>query len=288
MSQPAAHGLLAIDVGSSRVKFGWFPAAVACTSDIKPSQLPIAAPKLPEPEHSLAVSHQTTSPEQFSQQLHDWLDESGIHQPSILLGSVHAEAAAKVQSALSEKSFPPPRQLFAADLPITIQVEHPQKVGIDRLLNAIAVNCLRKIDSPAIVVDLGTANTVDLITAQGAFAGGAILPGIAMSARVLHESTSTLPYLPPSTFESAAESPPEVVGKSTHPAIASGLYWGAVGAVNEIIARMSQDLSQPPQLFITGGDARLVAPNIQNNQGPARHVPHLVLAGIQLAAEELL
>ncbi len=283
MSEPARRGLLAIDVGSSRVKFGWYPLVAACTSEIKPSQLPIAASKLREPEGALTVSHAGVLPESFCNQIGDGLEQLGIEGPRIFLTSVHAEATARLEEVLSKKGYPQPRQLTGADLSIEVQVAQPHKVGIDRLLNAVAANRLRETGRAAIVVDLGTANTVDLITDEGAFAGGAILPGITMSARVLHDSTSTLPRLSPSTFDA----PVAAVGKSTHEAIVSGLYWGAVGAVSELIRRMSQDLDQTPHLFVTGGDARLIAPNLRNEEGPARHIPHMVLSGIRLAAEEL-
>ena len=117
------------------------------------------------------------------------------------------------------------------------------------------MNRLRTPGHPAIVVDLGTACTVDFVSADGAFEGGAILPGTTLSAAALHTGTATLPQLTTENIDAS----PTVVGKSTQAAIASGIYWGLVGAVRELIARISDESTETPQLFITGGEAeRLV------------------------------
>jgi type III pantothenate kinase len=75
--------------------------------------------------------------------------------------------------------------------------------------------------------------------------------------------------------------PPPPVGKSTKAAIESGLYWGAVGAVGELIARMTASLTMQPDIFITGGAARTVADSMRDNVR-VHYAPHLVLAGIAL------
>ena len=83
--------------------------------------------------------------------------------------------------------------LASGDLPLVVRLERPDMVGIDRLVNAVAVNRLRDAGRSAVIVDVGTAITVDLVSADGAFLGGAILPGIQMSARALHHFTDLLP-----------------------------------------------------------------------------------------------
>ena len=85
--------------------------------------------------------------------------------------------------------------LAAGDLPLEVRLERPDMVGIDRLVDAVAVNRLRDAGRPAVIVDVGTAITVDLVSADGAFLGGAILPGIQMSARAMHEFTDLLPLV---------------------------------------------------------------------------------------------
>jgi type III pantothenate kinase len=81
-----------------------------------------------------------------------------------------------------------------------------------------------------------------------------------------------------------AKSPPAAFGKSTMSAIESGLYWGAVGAVNEIASRLALGLASPPDFFITGGAARTIKDSIAVS-GRVQLVPHLVLAGIALLVQ---
>jgi type III pantothenate kinase len=129
-----------------------------------------------------------------------------------------------------------------------------------------------------VVVDLGSAVTVDLVSPSGAFSGGAILPGIAMSARALHAQTDLLPDIAMSDLRE----PPPALGASTEEAIRAGLYWGAVGAARELIARLTAGADHPPLVLLTGGAAPAVAKLLDAD---ARYLPHLVLSGIAAAAE---
>ncbi len=277
-SANAAGGILAIDVGSSRVKIGWFPPPGECTTEVEPTLFPIAAVKLPQPEATLAVAH--CDEVDLRGKINEWLGQIGTAAPRRFVASVHPEASAKVEEIFSGQS----RMLRCAELPIEVHVDQPERVGIDRLLNAVAVNRLRQPQRPAIVVDLGTACTVDLISSQGVFEGGAILPGTTLSSTALHSGTAALPLLTPKNFDK----PPAVVGKSTQQAITAGLYWGLVGAVRELIERVTCECSKPPQLFITGGEAARLVSHLPYEEEPPRHIPNLVLAGIALVAEELL
>jgi type III pantothenate kinase len=150
------------------------------------------------------------------------------------------------------------------------------------LLAVVAANRLRTPDRPAIVVDLGTAITVDLVEADGAFAGGAILPGIGMAARALADQTDALPHV----VLTHAETPPSPLGKSTKAAIEAGLYWGAVGAVGELVSQLTERLQTQPDLFITGGASRTIADSMKGD-ARVQYVPHLVLAGIALLDEAI-
>jgi type III pantothenate kinase len=159
------------------------------------------------------------------------------------------------------------------DLPIQLDVEAPERVGMDRLAAAVAANRLRQATRPAVVVDAGTAITVNLITSDGVFRGGVILPGFRLTTKALAEGTDLLPLI---TSDWNAD-PPTVVGRTTESAIRSGLFWGTVGAVRELVGRMASDLSAPPQVFVTGGDAKRLASFMAPD---ARFVPDLVLIGI--------
>jgi len=149
-------------------------------------------------------------------------------------------------------------------------------VGIDRLLDAVAVNRVRQSDRPAVVVDVGSAITVDLVSASGAFLGGAIAPGITMSARALHTFTDLLPLV--ETADLAT--PPLALGRSTLAAMRSGLFWGAVGTIRELSARLCAGLDRPAEIYLTGGAgpavAELLGPEVQ-------HIPYLTLAGIAVS-----
>ncbi len=100
---------------------------------------------------------------------------------------------------------------------------------------------------------MGTAITVDLVSADGAFLGGAILPGIAMSARALHEFTDLLPLV--DLAELAA--PPPALGTETEAALRAGLFWGAVGGVRELMGQLAGP--ERPQVILTGGASAAVA-----------------------------
>ncbi|RIK81109.1 MAG: hypothetical protein DCC67_08525 [Planctomycetota bacterium] len=272
-----AAGLLAIDVGSSRVKLGWFPAVGACNSDKPAGSLPIAAPLLPQPQEGFEAPHRDCSPETWLGEIERWLEARGIGRDArCSIASVHAAAGGALEEHLRLRGFARLRRLNNADVPIVARVAEPGRVGIDRLLGALAASRLRSPGAPAISVDMGTAITVDLIAADGGFEGGAILAGPDLSLAALHGGTSTLPRLAADVIDK----PPEPVGKSTAAALASGAYWGAVGA------RLAAECPAPPELFLTGGAARRFAPLLRLDGKAARCIPHLVLSGIQLAAAE--
>jgi type III pantothenate kinase len=180
------------------------------------------------------------------------------------------------------------RQINFKDVPIEVRVVEPGRVGIDRLLGALAVNHLRGPLRAAISVDMGTAITINLINPNGAFEGGAILPGPGIALAALHAATASLPKLPPPDL--AVRCSP--IGKTTEEAMQSGAYWGSLGAIRCLTALMAADNMgagdwQYPDLFITGGGSQHYARLLQHFEQQFRHVPHLVLAGIRLVAEGL-
>jgi len=164
------------------------------------------------------------------------------------------------------------------DLDIEVEVSEPQTVGIDRLAAAVAVNQLRSEKRPAIVIDSGSAVTIDLVNADGCFCGGAILPGHRMAASALARQTDLLPEV------KVAPSPPPVLGRSTSEAIASGVYWGTLGAVLEIVRRVRTHHGADAEIFLTGGGIAWR----DELPGDVTCHPDLVLTGIALAAGHLL
>jgi type III pantothenate kinase len=100
-----------------------------------------------------------------------------------------------------------------------------------------------------------------------------------MSARALEEQTDALPRIAVDRWSV----PPPALGKSTEPAIAAGLFWGAVGAIRELVEQYSTEFGPSPDVFASGGASQLVADVLKERHGLAVvHVPHLVLSGIAL------
>lgn len=267
-----AANLVAVDIGNSQMKLGVFAAAATDGADVL---------SLPEPlaTFELSIDHATG---QFDDsRLADWCTEQQLASAHWRIGSVHRGAAERLVARISTKfspsaNAPPPQLLKYQNIPIRVRTDTPARVGIDRLLAAFAANHLRSSERAAIVVDLGTAITVDIVEPDGAFAGGAILPGIGMAGRALAEQTDALPHV---RFDPSH--PPSPVGKSTTSAIEAGLFWGAVGAINELIKQQSAALTLAPDVFVTGGAGGTVAGPLAEHHR-VRFEPHLVLAGIAL------
>ncbi|WP_020676636.1 type III pantothenate kinase [Geopsychrobacter electrodiphilus] len=131
-----------------------------------------------------------------------------------------------------------------------ILYDNPKEVGADRIVNAVAA--YDKWHCGMIVVDFGTATTFDVISAAGEYQGGAIAPGIGISADALFARASKLPRVEFSR-------PPQVVAKNTVNSIQAGIFFGYVGLVEGIVTRMRQELGQPLMVIATGGLAASIA-----------------------------
>lgn len=173
------------------------------------------------------------------------------------------------------------RRLSHEDCPLTLAVDFPERVGFDRLATAVAADHGREPAQAAIVVDAGTALKIHAISAASEFLGGAILPGFRLAAQALQQGTDLLPMVD----ASLNMAPPDIFGRNTQAAIRGGLYWGAVGAVREIVARMRAELGADTPVFVTGGDARELGVLIDDDD--VRFVPHLCLEGIVHIARRL-
>ncbi len=266
-----SSALVAVDLGNSRFKFGLF--------ELAENSAPLAPTGLPVPSRLLEVGND----EWDGARVLSWLPHK-FTELHWIIGSVNRESQAIVLRWIMEQQLAntipggKAQTLDLHDLPITIRVDHPERVGIDRLLGGIGANALRPPKSPAVTIHLGSALTVNLISADGAFCGGAILPGIGMSARALHDFTDLLPLVPMRELND----PPAAIGTSTVSAMRSGLYWGAVGAMRELLAQISKGLKPEPEVYLTGG----AAPQVAKVLAPrAQHVPHLILGAIARVAQ---
>lgn len=167
------------------------------------------------------------------------------------------------------------------DLPIRVNVDEPENVGIDRLLGAVAASAMVPPGTPAITVDVGTAVTVNLIDADGVFQGGAIFPGPRLMARALHDFTAKLPLV------ELGETPGGPMGKNTAAAIRIGIESAIGGGVMQLTSALADECPVPPWIFLTGGAHHLIAGYRAPWAAEWRSVPALTLEGIRLAAEGL-
>lgn len=157
---------------------------------------------------------------------------------------------------------------------LNIKYRNPIEVGADRIANSISATHIYP-NQNIIVIDFGTATTFCVITAQKAYLGGAILPGVRLSADALSNNTAKLPSVEIIKTES-------VVGRSTIESIQSGVYYGVLGACKELIHRINQEsfAGKKALVLATGGFASLF-----DKQDLYDHlVPDLVLQGIRLAS----
>ncbi len=156
-------------------------------------------------------------------------------------------------------------------LGIGVDVDMPaEEVGADRVANAVAAQ--DRYHPPLIVVDFGTATTFDVVDRVGNYCGGVIAPGINLSLRALDMAAAQLPRI-------GIRRPPRVVGRSTIPAMQSGVFWGYVGLVEGIVGRVRAERGEAMEVLATGG----LAPLIAGATAAIDHVePDLTLWGLRL------
>jgi type III pantothenate kinase len=162
-------------------------------------------------------------------------------------------------------------------LPLHVKVARPDHVGIDRLFDAVAANSRRSAGVPAVVIDAGSAVTVDLLDAEGAFTGGAIVPGLRLMAKALHDYTALLPIVEP-----PSQAPP-LPGTATIPAVEAGIFWAVAGGTAALLSEYRSLCRSSLEVFLTGGDG----PRLQSVLPAAQLWPEMTLEGIRLSAETL-
>lgn len=163
--------------------------------------------------------------------------------------------------------------VVGAELPLPIRTDltEPDRCGADRL--CAAAMAYYRLGQACVVADCGTAITVDCVSDEGVFLGGAIMPGVSLGASALAGGTALLPKV-------ALERPTWVFGKDTRQAIIGGLVYGARAAIQILTESYATELKKWPLLLLTGGDAEL----IREEQGLEQAVvPELTLMGVALA-----
>lgn len=262
MDVARSNRLMAVDIGNSRIKIGLFP---------EPS-----SSEIPVPTSTGEFDLAQWDRRQIEEWLAEKVDPSRPDRVSWVVGSVNGPALKLFGELVHTVYHNHVTELSWTDLALKIDLDRPDCVGIDRLLGAVAVNQLRDTGRAAIVMDWGSAMTIDLIQSDGSFVGGAISPGSAMSAHALNRQTDLLPLVLPNL----TADPPPPLGRSTEQAICAGLFWGAVGTMRELETQLTLGLREPPEVFVTGGRAAAMAAELLGED--TRYVPHLVLSGIAL------
>jgi type III pantothenate kinase len=155
-----------------------------------------------------------------------------------------------------------------------ILYENPAEVGADRIVLAVAA--FSKYGGPCIVVDFGTATTFDAISSQGEYLGGAISPGIQISAEALYLRAARLPSV-------EIKKPEDAIGRTTVSSMQSGLYFGYIGLVTKVIDVIKRELEGEVQVVATGGVAPLICSEIASID---QYEPYLVLEGLRILYEK--
>jgi len=156
---------------------------------------------------------------------------------------------------------------------LPINYENPREVGADRIVNAVAG--IESYGCPLIIIDFGTATTYCAINAKGEYLGGAIAPGIGISMEALFMRAAKLPRV-------ELMKPASIIGKNTITSMQSGIFFGYIGQVDEIVKRMKDELGGKVTAIATGGLATLMSQESKEID----HVDHyLTLTGLRLIYE---
>jgi type III pantothenate kinase len=207
--------------------------------------------------HWRVTTNATRTPHECATMLRSLCQLDGIAPDAIhsaAIGSVVPAMTAPLAEGI-QLAFRVPALIIDASsaLPIRLDVDEPQTVGADRIINTLAASHIHQRD--CIVVDLGTATTYDCITGAGVFIGGVIAPGVLTSLDTLTRRTSKLPA-------TELRPPARVIGRRTEECIRSGVLFGAVDAITGIVGRIAAEWpgGAKPYVIGTGGLAAMLAP----------------------------
>ena len=189
---------------------------------------------------------------------------------SSVVPPIDATLAAMTQRYFhTEAMFVTPR----TDLGLTIRSDNPNEVGADRLVNGVAA--FQKYGGPCVVCDLGTTINFDVVSRDAEYLGGAIAVGIGIAIDALFSKTARLPMV-------EFRPPDDVVGTNTIASMQSGLYYGAIGAIDAIIERVIAKLGPETKAIATGGQARMI---VDGSRYLTTVDEHLTLEGLAMIWE---
>jgi type III pantothenate kinase len=201
-----------------------------------------------------------------------WARIAQSDQPAVAAASVNPPLDSALDQIVKQVTAQPIQWVGRdLDVPIEVRTRSPSETGIDRVLNVAAA--YEQIGKACVVVDAGTAVTVDCCGEDGQFFGGAIAPGVAMMLDALHQKTAKLPRVQLAV-------PDKAVGDSTESAISQGVFYAIRGLVKEVVENFASELGSWPEIIATGGDAPLLFKDWELIHALA---PDLPLYGIALA-----
>jgi type III pantothenate kinase len=269
---PSRGGLLCIDIGNTHTHLALHRDGVLSAQRDIPTPL-LDDPALGLPAYLASLAH----PQSSGLSPH----VSGLNpqaSPAIAFCSVVPAATPRLIALAATAGLPAWQLTHLVPLGIPITYPRPAEIGQDRLANAAGAHALTP-GRPAVVIDLGTAVTFDLVTPDLGYEGGIITPGPALVTRYLHERTAQLPLV--SDLTSPVTS---VIGKSTAEAIRIGAIVGFTGLIQALLDAVLAEFAArglpPAEIFLSGGAADFVHGRLRQ---PVRVVPDLALLGLAAA-----
>ena len=248
--------LLAVDVGNTQTVIGVFERERL-------------------ERHWRISSQADRTPDELALIFQGLLGQTGLSFSKQVTGVVISSVVPRMTQAMREMTeryfmFPPVVVGPGVKTGLAILTDNPKEVGADRVVNAVAAHSL--FGGSCIVIDFGTATTVDAVSAKGEYLGGAIAPGVEISTNALVSMGAQLKRV-------EFTAPKHVAGKSTDEAIRSGVIYGFAGQVDAIVQRMREELGGDPTVVATGGLAPVITPHMRV---PAKNEPWLTLIGLRL------